>query len=540
LVNNYSPLIFYPKIESVPAIKVDQVMSDKWRLSFYWSQLGESIISSNDGLPIPITARRDQPIYSDTYRLNSDYTITPTLYVHAGIGYIRDHNTDSSPEGVVSYDAAGQLGTKNALSTGFPRMNFATSSFGGFVNSFNGNGLGITNRNLYWTDKATATASATWVHGNHTYKAGAEYRMDNWINHGAQYEAGTYNFNANETALPYLGTTTVGGGQIGFPYASFLLGLVDSGSMGNEIINQYRRPYWGLYLQDTWKVTPRLTLDYGIRWDFTPTEHERYYRTSGFSPSVPNPSASGLLGGMAYEGFGPGRCNCNFMPSYPYAIGPRLGAAYQIDPKTVLRGGWGLTYGQANVFNYLGGNTNVVGVGFNLLTFSAPSFGTPNTTLSNGFHYDPASVYAASLNPGIVPVAGSISNSPSPWFDRNGGRPPRINNWNISLQREIAPNLVVEAAYVGNRGVWLVSGDASNFGLDNLNALTMQRMASFGLNVNSASDRSTLTSTFASGIPQQHGFQMPYSGFPTGATLAQALRPYPQFGSIYTESLLSG
>lgn len=207
LVNNYSPLILYPKIMSIPAIKVDQVMSDKWRLSFYWSQIGEAIISSNDGLPIPITARRDQPIYSDTYRLSSDHTITPTLYVHAGIGYIRDHNTDGSPEGVVSYDAAGQLGTKNALSTGFPRMNFSTSSFGGFANPFNGNGLGITNRNLYWTDKATATASATWVHGNHTYKAGAEFRMDNWINHGAQYEAGTYNFNASETGLPYLATT---------------------------------------------------------------------------------------------------------------------------------------------------------------------------------------------------------------------------------------------------------------------------------------------------------------------------------------------
>lgn len=276
-------------------------------------------------------------------------------------------------------------------------------------------------------------------------------------------------------------------------------------------------------------------MDYGIRWDFTPTEHERYYRTSGFSPAVQNPSAGGLLGGMAYEGFGTGRCNCNFMPSYPYAIGPRLGAAYQIDPKTVLRGGWGFTYGQANVFNYLGGNTNVVGVGFNLLTFSAPSFGTPNTTLSNGFQYNPASVFAASLNPGIVPVAGSVSNSPSPWFDRNGGRPPRINNWNLSLQREITPNLIVEAAYVGNRAVWLVSGDASNFGLNNLNELTMQRIASFGLNVSSTSDRSLLTSTFASGLPQQRGFKIPYTGFPTGATLAQSLRPYPQFSNIYTE-----
>jgi len=265
------------------------------------------------------------------------------------------------------------------------------------------------------------------------------------------------------------------------------------------------------------------------------TEHERFYRTSGFSPSTPNPSAGGLPGAMVYEGFGQGRCNCNFMPAYPYAIGPRLGGAYRLTPKTVLRAGWGFVYGIANPINYLGSNTNVVGLGFNTLFFSAPAFGTPNTTLSKGYQYSVAAINAASLAPGIVPVAGAISNFPSPWFDRNGGRPPRINTWNISLQREVTPNLLVEAAYVGNRGVWEIAGDASNIELNNLNALSLQRVASFGLNVNNASDRSLLTSTFASGLPQQRGFQVPYQGFPMGATLAQALRPYPQFATIFTE-----
>jgi hypothetical protein len=535
LVNNYSPLILYPKIESVPAIKVDQIMSDKWKLSFLWSQIGESIISSNDGLPIPLTSRRDQPIYSDTYRLSSDYTVTPTLFVHAGVGYIRDHNRDSSPPGVTDYDAQGQLGLKNVLDKGFPHLGFSTSSFGGFANSFNGNGFGPTQRNEYWTDKATAVASLTWVHGNHTYKAGAEWRLDMWVMHSAVNVSGGFNFSPSETALPYLGTTTVGGAQIGFPYASFLLGQVDSGVIGNQVINQYHRPYYGVYVQDTWKITPKLTLDYGLRWDYTGGVHERFYRTSAFAPSTPNPSAGGLMGAMAYEGFGPGRCNCDFMPTYPYALGPRLGAAYRLDSKTVLRAGWGLTYGQAPVFNYLGTNTVVVGVGFNVLNFSAPSFGVPNTTLSNGFQYNSAAVYAASLDPGIRPLAGQVGNSPSPWFDKNGGRPGRINNWNIALQREITPNLVVEAAYVGNRGVWLTSGDASNIGMNNLNALTIQRIAAVGLNVTNAADRSLLTSTFASGAPQQRGFQVPYPGFPTGLTLAQALRPYPQFATIYTE-----
>jgi hypothetical protein len=511
-------------------------MSDKWRLAFYWSQKGNDSFNSNDGFPDPITTKRLGIPYSDTYRLSSDHTITPTLFVHGGIGYIRYHNIDQAPDAVRNYDAAGQLGTQNALTAGFPKINIPLSSYGGFFNNNGpGWGMGSFGQGLSWADKATATVSGTWVHGNHTFKSGADYKSDNYTTEYTQNTMGLYNFSGAETGLPYLQTTTVGAGQIGLPYASFLLGLVDGGQIGNSIINQYRRPNWAMYIQDTWKVTPRFTLDYGIRWEFTQTEHERFYRTSGFSPSTPNPSAGGLPGAMVYEGFGQGRCNCNFMPAYPYAIGPRLGGAYQLTPKTVLRGGWGFVYGIANPINYLGSNTNVVGLGFNTLFFSAPAFGTPNTTLSKGYQYSLASVNAASLAPGIVPVAGAISNFPSPWFDRNGGRPPRISTWNVSLQREVTANLLVEAAYVGNRGVWEIAGDASNIELNNLNALSVQRIASFGLNVTNASDRALLTSTFASGLPQQRGFQIPYQGFPLGATLAQALRPYPQFATIFSE-----
>jgi hypothetical protein len=87
--------------------------------------------------------------------------------------------------------------------------------------------------------------------------------------------------------------------------------------------------------------------------------------------------------------------------------------------------------------------------------------------------------------------------------------------------------LAVEAAYVGNRSAW-----AQASSLIDINALTPQKIASVGLNLNTATDRSLLTSTFTSGLPQARGFQMPYTGYPTGLTLAQSLRPYPQFGTI--------
>jgi hypothetical protein len=91
-------------------------------------------------------------------------------------------------------------------------------------------------------------------------------------------------------------------------------------------------------VQDTWKVTRKLTLDYGVRLDDQTTFHEIYDRDSRFTPNTKNPAAGGLLGATEYEGNGPGRCNCQFTSPYMYALGPRLGIAYQLAPKTVLRG----------------------------------------------------------------------------------------------------------------------------------------------------------------------------------------------------------
>ena len=108
------------------------------------------------------------------------------------------------------------------------------------------------------------------------------------------------------------------------------------------------------------------------------------------------------------------------------------------------------------------------------------------------------------------------------------GRPPRVSQWNISLQREITRDLVVEAAYVGNRGVWLQAP-----GLVNLNALTPERIAAAGLNINSTADQSLLTSTLTSPTAITRGFgKAPYAGFPLSSTVAQSLRPFPQFGNL--------
>ena len=436
-----------------------------------------------------------------------------------------------------NFDAHGQLGLPNAVASGFPRIGGLNSSFGGIING-NGNGVGPTQRNIYEMDKATAIANATWTRANHAFKGGSEYKNDMFIVTSAALVAGSYGFSSAETALPYKNSSTFGtgssSGTIGFPYASFL-GQVDNGQIGNAVISQYHRPAYSLFVQDTWKARRNLTIDYGIRWDITQALHERHYRTSGFSPTAVNPNAGGRPGALAFEGFGTGECQCNFSPAYPYALGPRLGVAYSPDDKTVFRGGFAVTYGQNASFDYAGSNFSVVSVGFNTIPFSAPSFGIANTTLSNGFQYAPGAITAANRDPAYN-CCSNINGAASPYFSPNGGRPPRIFNMTLSLQRQLSRNSALEVAYVGNRASWLVSGDQGNLGLDQLNALSYSALSAYGLDPHVAADAALLAGQYSAAVKAFPGrFPLPYLNFPTNQSLAQSLRPFPQYGTIYTE-----
>jgi hypothetical protein len=523
LINNFAIVDSNTTIKSVPSIKIDENVGDKTKISFYWSEWRQDRDKNAlDGLPWPVSNARIYIDRTPTYRLNIDRTITPTLLVHVGGGVVHYVHTDSAPPSVLTYDAVKNLGLAGAAVTpsGFPQMSGLSAATNGGMAST----VGPTNAGTYHNDKPTLVGSVTWIRGNHSYRSGGEWQKDIWTSVSSGGTYGNYAFSAAQTGQPYLNSTTIGGSSIGFPYASFLLGAVNSANVSNFQDGQWRKHNFGFYVQDTWRISRKLTLDYGIRWDYQTAYQELYSRNSEFAPLNPNPAAGGLLGATQYEGYGTGRCNCSFTNTYPYALGPRLGIAYQFAPKTVLRAGWGLVYGTTAVVNYqLGG---ALGTGFNTLTFTNPSYGQPSLFLQNGLHYNTSDLYAATLDPGIRPTPGQI-NSPGPYEDPSGGRPGRINQWNISLQREISKDVLVEAAYVGNRAVWLQSDALVDF-----NALTAQRLASFGLDINSQASRALLILPLSSPQVSAAGFKAPYSGFPVTSTLAQSLRPFPQFGSL--------
>jgi len=523
--SNYQQVYQNPFNQQVPTVKIDEILPDSSRLSFYFNKLTTNQLTAPDGLPYPISAVRVQAIYGTVPRLNYDKSLAPTLLLHLGVGYQRFHNPDSSPPQVLQYDAAGQLGFVGSSTNpaGFPRLNGLTASFG------------PSNANSYFDGTFTSVASATWVHGNHTYKAGGEFRLNSWTDRNSRGAQGILNFSANETGNPFNNTNSFAAngvsGSVGNSYASFLLGQIDTATVNTVQDPQLRKTGWGLYLQDTWKVTRKLTLDYGVRWDLENWGHEIWHRWVEFGPNTPNPTVNNIPGALVYEGNGAGRCNCSFTTAYPYAIGPRLGSAYQIDSKTVFRAGVGVSYAPVSSFAYIT-NAPLLGVGFNQLTFNNPggAFGVPATTLQQGLQYNPALLTNASLNPGLFPASATVLGNPNFYQDPNSGRPARILMWSVGFQREVFRDLVVEANYVGNRGAW----ENNSAYLGGLNTPNPAVFAKYGIDPTTAAGQATLAATLGSAAGKASGVPLPYPTFPTTATVLQALRPYPQVNGTIT------
>ena len=183
-----------------------------------------------------------------------------------------------------------------------------------------------------------------------------------------------------------------------------------------------------------------------------------------------------------------------------------------------------MVYGVLPTYSYFT-NSPILGVGWNQVVFANPGYGFPAATLQGGLQYNHSSLSVVTLDPGAVPSPGQL-NSPNYYMDPNADRASRENTWSIGLQRELAKDLVVEAAYVGNRTIWESAG-----GLVSLNAIPQQTLAAHGLSLTNPASQAILTSLIGSATAINAGFKVPYAGFPLTATVAQSLRPYPQFSS---------
>ena len=511
LVNNGAGTNLTQRTTILPSLKIDQSIGTKSKVAFYWSRTATDSqyatpYGNADGLPAEISNARGTFFHSWTTALNYDYSLTPTLLMHLGGGYTQIAGYDDAP--YLTFNALSQIGvTGFEQNRNFPYISGMSSTTLGGMQAV-GTSLGTQGHSLP-QEMPSFNANTTWVKGKHTYKIGAEVYLQGQVER--PFSSNLWNAGTNATALPFTGLN-LAGQSIGFGYASFLLGDYFSLTQNAAADFHLGKQQWALFAQDSWKITRKITLDYGLRWDYGTVQTEQGGRV-GVLGNVPNPSAGGRLGGTIYGA----NCNCSFESLYPYAIGPRLGLAYQVLPKTVIRAGFGVVYSFVPDLNAGPAVTGInEGLGLN-----------PYIALNAGANI-PQPTFPT-FNPGIFPTLPGTTSSAPAAVDRNAGRPPRQMQYSVGVQREVSRDFVLEASYVGNRGVWW-TGAGANLGL--LNQVGPSTFAAYGLNpYTSPTDDAFLSqSVTSSAVVQKYGHApLPYSGF-TGSVL-QAMEAFPQFST---------
>jgi hypothetical protein len=520
--SNFNGVQHSHRTTEIPSLKLDQTIGRKGHLSFYWSRTVTAdqypIVGSPaapEGFPSPITTAIGNFDSSHTERINYEHSLTPTLLLHVGAGYQQNHLSDNAPD--IHYDVLRNLGLKGATEI----RNFPTISISGLPSIATGgmSNMGPSTQLDQYLQKPSANLSLTWVRRNHTWKLGGEWRAEGnpqVSNVQPPYNnSGSFAFGASATSQTALAPVALSQGSTGFAYGSFLLGQVTSYGLGVPAVYKFGKQQWALFSQDTWKLTRKLTLDYGLRWDYGTYPTETYGRIADFSPATANPSAGGHPGAVVYEA----SCSCRFANNYPYALGPRIGIAYQINPKTVLRGGFGIVYNVTNV---------PASTPLNYQTGGTPGFGLSLFNLQDG---PPASIRPVfpNFSPGALPLANTVGAPPT-FIDPNASRPARQYQWTFGIQRELNRNLVVEVAYVANRGIWWNAG-----ALSPENSMSTALLKQYGFTVGNLTDRTLLQTQIGQlGAADKstlaaRGIVLPYASFPQTQTLFQSLLPYPQY-----------
>jgi hypothetical protein len=538
VVNYTAPPYSNFRHTTIPSIKIDQTINNKMKLSGYYSA-NKTFSPQTNGFAEPYTALQPQNALAQTIRLNLDTTLTPTLLFHIGAGYLHTSNPQTAP--TYNQSALFPNGIPFTASNYFP---YIAGTYSAIYGGWSGGGgyPAVANTGVAFTltpvandYKPTFNSNLTWVKGNHTFKLGATALFEGIQSVNDSRADGQFGFSAQQTSDPWQnGQPFANTASSGFGYASFLLGTTSSVSTAAPADVRLGTHSFGFYLQDSWKVTRKLTFEYGLRYDYASLWKEQYGRMQNAAFNLPNSLIGGRLGTVEYQA----TCGCQYASAYPLAFGPHLGVAYQINSKTVFRAGGAISYAatsdQAGLNSSAGDFYSIppsaYGASAGNLQYGDPlgpgnRYGNPVVHWPN---FSPE--YPVAAAPGVIPPS-----SPFVSIAPNTGRLPRTFQWSLGFQREVTRNLAVEAAYVGNRGAWWAAPLLAGL---NYNALTPQQLQSqYGVNVQNLADTTLLNTQINSPnviqrFPSLANPASVYPGFPNTQTLLQALRPYPQWNGI--------
>lgn len=500
LVNNIGP-----GIPSIPnnnfnwSYNLAHNISDRQRVSFTnWrtESANQCLLGSN--ISGPLSGLSKCPGAATAYLANYSYGIKPNLILSAGTLWFRIlNNQEVGGPANTSIDFPGiPKGPANA----FPRMLFfgplaAPVQLGtGFQGDYN------------FQPGSSAVSNVLWIKNKHSLNIGFEFRQSRNTTSICEGCPARFEFSNRSTSLP--GSPNFA--NFGHPFASWLLGVADSASASTGLADRvFRNSSYSGYIQDDFKVTPKLTLNLGLRYDLFVPASEDTNRIAFFSPGILNPEAGGRLGALTTPG------TCQFcsgqerLADIQYKnFAPRLGFAYAMNPRTVIRGGYGIVYGlggandmgqsriKTNFLNGLSGNYNAVSQDAGV----TPGYGSWDRTFPL---------------PVVAPFRPGIGNNQNVNFaGQYQGTSPYIQNWTLGVERELPGSILISASYVGNKGIRLFS-NLENLNQVNPSFLSLGRVLQ--QNINSPEARAA-------------NIAIPYPGF--SGSVAQALRPYPQYNTI--------
>lgn len=516
--------------------RIDWTISDKqtfsavlaWGRQATTAPAAVTISSTSNGMPPPYISSQQFAPKTKVFLFEHTYAINPRLtnQLNYGFGRYDGPGYNQSLGGNFGAAANGIQG----LPAGQAQDSFPTVTFSGNTN--------INRWAGYSSNRPVANGyvlvdNLQYIKGNHTLTFGYQiaWMQYNFLNNATGVNplqlsfsnAATAGFNNNTTAV-----ATTGQG-----YASYLLGAVNSGSFTLSSVPETGgrfRPQ-SPYIQDNWKVTSKLTLDLGLRYDYFPAYREVKNRFAYFDPNATNPIV-GIKGAVAFGGYGRGYCNCSSpVNNFFRNLSPRIGFAYQADSKTVFRGSYSIIYTHGNANG--GSATSRQGSGLqgysvtpttNFVQPTAGQVGSQYWKLDTPYpSYAPPPNLDPSIGTYYTALSSAASQTPTYADPYYGGRAPQFINWNFGMQRELSPSTTLTISYVGSQGHFLQP--------DSLNARGLQ---SNGLDPKYLTLGTLLSSPATPANLALAGVSAPYASFGGvgNPSIGQALKPFPQYGSI--------
>ncbi len=491
--NNYSAYagekLLNPDIYTA---KIDHQIAAAHRLSLTLVTNNIPRFRVDSALPDPLTAGIRQTAITKTARVNYDWIISANKLNSIAVGYNRFVDSQQPPS--EDMDQIQKIGFGGIIGGAFPAITF--------TNGYATAGVNTAQRSVENSFQMKDIFS--WAFANHSLRFGGEFRRTQLNDIVPGITQGTLGFSNKESADPNALSST------GDAFASLLLGQVDTGGIKEPLEIATRRSYGGLFAQDDWKATHRLTVNIGVRWEYQTVPSEAANHSSMVSLTTPNPTAGNIPGALIFAGSGAGRSGQSTFASNDFsALSGRIGFAYQAMPSTVVRAGYGLFYSDNEL--------TIVSNGFQPQT----SFTTTNNGVSPAFVLQNGYPQNGSLQPTLSP--GLINGQSGTYYQPNVAALPRLQEWTASVQQSLGQKWLFEMDYIGNHGSRLVDPQLAN--INQVNPIYLSLGSLLTQQANS-------TSAAAAGI------NLPYSGF--SGTVAQALRSFPQYQALTAQSAKAG